>query len=89
MAYGARVFDGAGRDITGMFSPVFFIASYSSASGNVNFGAIPPGKSLKYYVTATANYQGNVNTPNIQVSGSAASWGGLNPDMSLLVFYWG
>ncbi|MDF7681488.1 hypothetical protein PT300_13185 [Enterobacteriaceae bacterium ESL0689] len=89
MAYGAKIYDAIGRDITGIFSPIFFLASYSSESGMVDFGAIPAGKSLKYYLTAIADYKGHEVSVTVQVSGSIASWRGLKSEYSSLIFYWG
>lgn len=90
MGYGARMYDASGRDITGIFTPVFFLGSYTQASGNVNYGNPPSGKALRYYVIGTADWTGTPgSSPSVSISGGNASWSGIDPSMSRIVFFFG
>lgn len=89
MAYGCLVNNEKGQNVTGIMTPVFYLAAYSLPAGNVDFGTSPQGRTLRYHIVGTADGSGAGSAPVISVSGGRASWNGVNSAFSRLFFYWG
>ena len=88
MAFGVRIFDSSGVDLTGTFTPIFFLEAVSDNSGSRNYGSPPAGKSLKFLSSSIESPTSGLSSPAVTVSGGSASWSN-NPVFGRIIFYWG
>ena len=89
--YGFAIYDGQGRDVTGLLTPVFFLDKFTQPSGSKTYYNRPPGKSLKAGYVGTHTWSGTSwGAPSISVSDNTVSWSGFNAGESRFIYtYWG
>lgn len=87
MAYGFKIFDKSGRDITGLMSPIFFLDVIRGGAGSRVYTNQPVGKNLMAIVSTYTGNDGVVQSVNYKISGANISWEDTHG--TEIIVYWG